>query len=207
MNRLICSVALLLLSQTATQAAFVTFTSRSEWESQLQRSIFVETFDAFDGISYNSTPLVTPNFTIEAFTDSANNRIENAGPDAPQMSAFLDFDGNPVRLSFEAPLSAWGADMRVSGGTFVGVRSGGLEIAAFEPNTSSSAGAVRFFGVIATGGTSIEEIDFRRVGSGSTQTFDNISISAVPEPTSVGTLLSLLGVSIVFRRRTRSTVI
>lgn len=190
------------------EAGLTTYSSRSAFLAAAGGGLALADFEGlgfqtFQTLDSSVSPAIPPGVQFSSvFGSSIDLFVAPAGfngnPAIATDSLFADFFGTPLIANFSPAVTAVGADVipfDFSGNTTT------IAVAVNDPNSGTSTffvtpplGASQFFGVIATGGSTINQVVYSPPG-GFTVGVDNFLFGqaagvAVPEPASL-TLLGL----------------
>ena len=217
MNRVILYTAIFATFTTSTvEAALLTSTDRTTWESESGGSDYTIDFNSFQSdTSYNDTPVDLGPFSLRSNgADASPSFVLNVIDVSPFRSSGFDLDGTPfafsrtnqgstnIEIAFDQPVTAFAADFAATGLIAASLQmtlhavGGATEVIDIPDNFTGK----HFFGFYNTSGTTYTHITFDNQADLAVDAWgmDNISaktaISPVPEPSSM-VAWSLLGLS------------
>lgn len=162
------AVAMVILPSTRADAATITFTSFGDWQAAAGSPSWTVDFSAFGAdTSFQTVPVDAGPFSIEQQgIDNFRNTVEvppfqfsdNNGTN--HASTYTDFGNTTVLVSFDAPISGWGANFYNIGSGSEGLGEGlTLDLGALGLlNVPTGTG---FFGFFFTGGEQISSLTFQ----------------------------------------------
>jgi hypothetical protein len=195
----------LLLSSISSATIISTFSDRSVFENSL--TIFsVETFNDDSG-AFHTTPLDVGDFSFSVsgvrddyvtsrnYIDQPPIQFSSMNVDGSAIANMSVRDGTEITLSFENPISAFGADFRLFDDTIIVADGASLQILTETIDDE-------FFGFISD--STFNEVVFRGIGTDGwgidnvTYSFENVAVS---EPSVLALIVAgILGIGIARRR-------
>lgn len=221
------ALAVILAGSAAEAAIITTYSDRSAFEDATS-SLTTEDFESVSGDPhFNVNSVVVGDLTLSTDGDSTPNGtfnvIETAPFTLPSGGSNASFDVNApgdetlvnvvvasansdiFTISFANPVTAFGADL----GEFnndgslraeISISGGSITGAGETVDTPVTSGREKiFFGL--TSDTPFEQVAFTAVNSVDVFSIDNVSFSAIPEPSSYVAILGFLGLGLALIRR------
>lgn len=207
---LVASIAVVFVasSQASEAAMITTFDDRAAFDAATGGGLLLETFNSFTtDRTFHNTPVDVGDFTISMNNGVARQDVNRI--DTPPFNSSINFDGTPYAgvggsnyslfLTFDAPITAFGADLGFLG---VGENSAPrttLNVLGDSFLPPQIGVGFRFFGLVSD--TAFNVVEFR-TSANDGWSFDNVAYGTgeqstpVPTPSSIAVfIIALLGLA------------